>query len=159
MFHALAFGDQDRYLKNPALKHAAPELLENWQTTFNFNIGWTQDDFSYAQSIWPRVSEFVKLLHDSGVTLTAGTDANNPWIVPGDSFHKELELLVVAGISEQEVITIATKNGAELLGIQDRIGTISPNKQADLVLLQRNPYEDITSTREIIWVMQNGHIQ
>lgn len=159
VFHAMAFGDQDSYLKNPALKHASPELVDNWQTTFNFNLGWTQDDFNYAQSIWPRVSKFAKRLHDSGITLTTGTDANNPWVVPGDSFHKELELLVAAGISEREVITIATRNGAELLGIQDRIGTISPYKQADLVLLQRNPYEDITATREIIWVMQNGDIQ
>ena len=159
VFHAMAFGNKDIYLKNPALKDASPELIENWQTAFNFNLGWTQENFSYAQSVWPRVSEFVKRLHDSGVSLTAGSDANNPWAVPGDSFHKELELLVDAGISERDVITIATRNGAELLGVLDQVGTISLNKQADLVLIKSNPYDDISSTRDIVWVMQNGKIQ
>lgn len=159
VFHAMAFGDQDTYLKNPALEYAAPELLTNWQTVFNFNLGWSQDDFKYAHSVWPRFSEFTKLLYDSGVHLTAGSDANNPWIVPGESFHTELELLVKAGIPEKEVIAIATRNGAELLGIQNNVGTISPAKRADIVLLKNNPYDDIRSTRQIIWVMQNGSIK
>lgn len=159
LFHAMAFGDQDAYLANPALEQVAPELVENWRAFFTFNIGWATEDFKYAQSVWPRVAEFTKLLHDSGITLTIGTDANNPWIVPGDSFHRELELLTEAGISERDVITMATRNGADLLGILDTVGTISPQKQADLVLVKDNPFEDITSTRKIVWVMQNGEIQ
>ena len=156
---AMTFGEDDSYLQNLALDQAAPELVENWRTFFNFNIGWTPEDFVYAQSVWPRVEEFTRLLHDSGVHLTVGTDANNPWIVPGESFHTEMELLVQAGLSEQDVITMATKNGAELLGIEDQVGTISPKKQADFVLVKNNPYEDITATRNIVWVMQNGEIQ
>lgn len=159
IFHAMAYGDDEAYLSNPALDQVSPELLENWRTKFNFNFGWTEEDFKYAQSVWPRVEEFTRLLHLSGVHLTVGTDANNPWVVPGDSFHTELELLVQAGISARDVITLATKNGAELLGVIDSVGTISVKKQADLVLVKSNPYEDITSTRKIIWVMQDGEIQ
>ena len=159
IFHAMAFGDDEAYLNNPALDQVSPELTENWRKMFNFNFGWTPEDFEYAKSVWPRVEEFTRLLHSSGVHLTVGTDANNPWVVPGESFHTELELLVEAGISEREVLMLATKNGAELLGVIDKVGTISPEKQADLVLVKSNPYEDISSTRNIIWVMQNGEIQ
>ncbi len=159
IFHAMAFGDGEAYFNNPALDQVSPELIENWRSMFNFNFGWTPEDFEYAKSVWPRVEEFTRLLHRSGVHLTVGTDANNPWVVPGESFHTELELLVQAGISERDVVTLATKNGAELLGVIDSVGTISPEKQADLVLVKSNPYEDIRSTRKIIWVMQNGEIQ
>jgi imidazolonepropionase-like amidohydrolase len=159
LFHAMAFGDQDTYVANPALEQVAPALAANWRAFFTFNIGWAVEDFKYAQSVWPRVAEFVKLLHDFGILLTVGTDANNPWVVPGDSFHRELELLTEAGISERDVITMATKNGADLLGILDTVGTISSQKQADLVLLKANPFLDITATRKIVWVMQNGEIQ
>lgn len=87
---------------------------------------------------------------------TAGTDANSPWIVPGDSYHAELELLAATGIPPLDVLTIATKNGAMALGILDQAGTIAPGKRADLVLLQRDPTKDISATREIAWVMQRG---
>lgn len=70
IFHAMAFGDDDAYLKNPALEQVSPELVENWRTFFNFNLGWTAADFEYAQATWPRVEEFTRLLHSSGVHLT-----------------------------------------------------------------------------------------
>ena len=90
--------------------------------------------------------------------LTAGTDANNPWIVPGDSFHKELELLVRAGIRPLDALTIATRNGAEVLGLLAETGTVTPGKRADLVLLNGDPTKDIRATRQIEWVMKDGRV-
>lgn len=157
-FHAMTYGNDDRYIKNPALADAGAELVDNWTNFFNANLGWTPEDFEYAQSVWPRVQEFTKLLFDSGVKLTAGTDANNPWVVPGESLHTELQLLVDAGIKPRDAIMIATKNGADLLGMSGEIGTLEAGKRADLVLLKHNPYSDISATRSILWVMQNGDL-
>ena len=158
LFHAMSQGDNDRYRRNPALSSMPEEMVMNWSTLFNFNIGWSQEEFEAARRAWPLVLEFTKLLHDQGVMLTAGTDANNPWVVPGDSFHTELSLLSSAGIAELDIMTIATLNGARLLGLEDEIGTVEAGKKADLVLLNANPLDRIENTRSIEWVMQSGTI-
>jgi imidazolonepropionase-like amidohydrolase len=70
------------------------------------------------------------MLYDNGVTILSGTDIPNFDLVPGVSLHHELEILVEAGIPPLEVIKIATKNGAQALGIEEDVGTIEPgNKQ------------------------------
>jgi imidazolonepropionase-like amidohydrolase len=88
--------------------------------------------------------------------ITAGTDANNPWTVAGESFHRELELLVSAGIPPLDVLSIATRNGAKALGRLAEFGTVETGKRADLVLLRDNPLASISATRRVVWVMKNG---
>ncbi|MBX3148270.1 MAG: amidohydrolase family protein, partial [Gemmatimonadales bacterium] len=56
----------------------------------------------------------------------------------------------------REVLRMATRNGAEALGILDQTGTVEVGKQADLLLLDANPEVDIASTRSIVWVMRGG---
>jgi len=158
VFHATFFGNTPFYKNNPMIKELPSTFVENWRTTFNFNIGWNQNHFEEAQKTWTKIQQFVKLLHDNGILLTAGTDANNPWIVPGDSFHQELILLKDCGLSNQEVLKIATLNGAKLLNIEDRIGTIEEGKEADLVLLNSNPMEDIQNTRDINHIILDGKL-
>lgn len=156
VLHSMAHGDDLAYTQNPALDLVAPELVTNWREFFHFNIGWSADHFRQARASYPGVARFTKLLFDRGVMLTAGTDANNPWIVPGDSFHRELELLVDTGIPPLDVLTIATRNGAVALGIEEETGTIEVGKRADLVLLRNDPTRDIKATRDIAWVMKGG---
>lgn len=158
LFHATFFGNTTEYQSNKMLNKLPSELVNNWKTVFNFNMGWTERHFSEAQSTWPKVQQFVMMLHEGGILLTAGTDANNPWIVPGNSFHKELALLKECGLTNVEVLKIATLNGAKLLEIDDRIGTIEKGKEADLVLLNSNPLDDIRSSNDINTVLLNGAI-
>ncbi|CAN5573620.1 hypothetical protein BH23BAC4_BH23BAC4_08610 [soil metagenome] len=77
-------------------------------------------------------------------------------MIPGESLHRELELLVDAGISPGDVLQIATRNGAESLRLLAETGTVEPGKRADLVLLTANPLTDISNTRRIAWVMRGG---
>lgn len=158
VFHATFFGNTTQYKSNEKLNELPAELLNNWKTAFNFNIGWKEQQFSEAQRTWPKVQQFVMMLHEGGILLTAGTDANNPWIVPGNSYHKELALLKECGLTNAEVLKIATLNGAKLLEIDDRIGTIEKGKEADLVLLNSNPLDDIRSSSDINTVLLNGAI-
>ena len=102
-----------------------------------------------GQAIWPIAMDIVRKLHERGVNLAAGTDVGMPWITPGVSFHRELELLVEAGIPTPDVIAIATRNGARGLRNATLFGTIARGLSADLVLLHDDPIADIRNTRSI----------
>lgn len=157
-FHAAFFGNKNLYQTNSYLKYMPEEFVTNWKTTFNFNLGWKEKDFKVAQESWPKVEKFVRMLHQKGIMLTAGTDANNPWIVPGDSFHTELKLLADCGLTNAEVLKIATLNGAKLMNIDNRVGKIEKGYEADLVLLNANPLAEISNTRQIASIFLDGEI-
>src|SRR5918996_486234 len=107
---------------------------------------------------WSKVLQLTKMPHDSGVKILSGSDIPNLELVPGDSLHRELELLVEAGINTSDVIKIATKNGAEALDLINQTGTIEPGKQSDILILSANPIEDIENTKRIDAVISNGRI-
>ena len=73
----------------------------------------------HNQYLWPKVLQLTKMIYENGISILSGTDIPNFDLVPGASMHHELELLVEAGISPLEVIKIATKNGAQALGIEE----------------------------------------
>jgi len=99
----------------------------------------------------------VQRLHRAGVVLVAGTDAPYPGVAQGEGLHRELELLVEAGLSPLEAITSATRNAALLIGAEDW-GTIAPGSVADLLVVDGRPDRDIRRTRDIHMVMQGGRI-
>ncbi|MGQ0640469.1 MAG: amidohydrolase family protein [Gemmatimonadaceae bacterium] len=155
VFEAMAWGDSARITAASDLRYTPPSILAGWKS-FSLTMGWTPDDYTEARRAWPKVLAFTKHLYDAGILLTAGTDMGNPWTVPGASFHRELELLVACGIPPLTVLSIATRNGAQSLGILSDVGTISVGKVADLVALTADPTTDIRNTRRIAWVMQGG---
>jgi imidazolonepropionase-like amidohydrolase len=108
------------------------------------------------QYLWSKVLQLTKMLYDNGVTILSGSDIPNFELVPGASLHHELELLVEAGIPPLEVIKIATRNGAQALGIEENVGTIVPGKQADMMILSDNPIDDISNTKKIEAVVSDG---
>ncbi len=158
-FHAAFYGNTGEYQSNAALDRLPEVMINNWKGAFNFNLGWKDSDYIDAQKTWSKVQNFTKMLFDNGVLLTAGTDANNPWTVPGDSFHRELKLLNECGISTIDVLRIATINGATIINKEQVTGSIRKGKEADLVLLTENPLENIEATRSIELVINNGKIR
>ncbi len=99
----------------------------------------------------------LKKLHDYGVKIALGTD-NMLEVLPGDIVHKELEYYVEAGLTEMEALVTATRNSAEYLGILDKTGTVEEGKNADLILLDSNPLEDIQNINNINTVFKDGGI-
>jgi len=95
-------------------------------------------------------------LDELSAPLIAGTDASNPFVIAGLSLHEELELWVGAGLSPYRALRGATYDAASHRGALDRLGTIEPDKEADLLLLDANPLEDIANTRAIAGVMVKG---
>ena len=116
------------------------------------------EDEPQYQYLWPKVLQLTKMLYDNGVTILSGTDIPNFDLVPGASLHHELEILVEASIPPLEVIKIATRNGAQALGIEEDVGTIEPGKQADMIVLSENPLDDISNTKKIEAVINNGQL-
>jgi imidazolonepropionase-like amidohydrolase len=97
----------------------------------------------------------VRALHAAGVLLLAGSDAPNPGTTHGASIHRELELLVSAGLSASEALAAATANAATAFALPDR-GRIAPGLRADLLLVDGDPTADITATRAIVSVWKGG---
>ena len=116
--------------------------------------GMTDRDRRAADRVWDRYREMVRLLREAGVAILAGTDQ----APDGASLHRELELLVEAGLSPAEAIVAATSRPAAFLGLIDEVGTVEPGKRADLVLLDGDPLADIANTRRIAAVVVGGSL-
>lgn len=155
-FDAMFRGNQPRITDGPDLAYGPLSLQRNWRE-FQLSLGWSEEDFRAAQSLWSNVERFTKHLFDSGVQMTIGTDTPNPWVAPGISLHREMELHVKAGIPIPAVLRMATRDGARSLGFDD-MGTIETGKRADLVLLTANPLADIRNTTAIAMVVQGGAV-
>ena len=87
--------------------------------------------------------------------ILAGTDAPNPGTAHGLSLHRELELLVKAGLPPAPRSRAATSVPAGVFGLRDR-GRIAPGLRADLVLVAGDPTTDITATRDIVAIWKGG---
>jgi imidazolonepropionase-like amidohydrolase len=121
----------------------AEKIKENSQTAQH------RKDFVVAQ-------KNLKLLFDAGVKVGFGTDSGAlPGRIPGFAEHRELELMVQAGLTPMQAITTATGANAKLLHLAER-GTIAVGACADLLILDADPLVDIRNTRKIAAVYHDG---
>lgn len=97
----------------------------------------------------------VRQLRAAGVAILAGSDSGNPGTAPGVAMHREMELLVGAGLTPLEALTAATAGPARAFRLADR-GRIAPGQRADLLLVNGDPTRDITATRDIAGVWKGG---
>jgi imidazolonepropionase-like amidohydrolase len=90
--------------------------------------------------------------------VAVGTDAGGPvgYNFQGYNTVREMELLVEAGLSAMDVMVAATRTGAELIGIADRVGTLAPGKLADFLVLEADPLADIRNLRRMRTVVLGG---
>ena len=112
-----------------------------------------------ADTTFPEWSLFlVNLMHEAGVPVGAGTDTPIAFAAPGYSLHSELEMLVLAGLSPMEALEAATVRPAQFFGRSGEMGTVEVGRLADLVLLSRNPLDDIANTRSVLAVVSKGEL-
>jgi imidazolonepropionase-like amidohydrolase len=98
----------------------------------------------------------LKRAHEHGVLLVTGSDAGNPLIVHGPTVQHELQLWVQAGIPAAGALQAATSNAARLLRAENHIGSIRVGNDADLLIVDGNPLDDITATERISMVVFKG---
>ncbi len=144
--------------QDPALKDVPEEQRQEWDVQGMIRrAGWTDTDFDSFRRSRPKQDLFLRAFAAAGGRVAAGTDAPNQMLVPGHSEHREMELLVRAGLTPREAIWAATRNAAVLLGV-DTLGVIAPGNVADLVVLSQDPLADIRNTRSVQAVMARGHL-
>jgi imidazolonepropionase-like amidohydrolase len=99
----------------------------------------------------------VGSLIEQGVSLLVGSDVflNNPRTLHGVTFHRELELLVMAGLSPTQALAAGTASAAQAFGLEDR-GCVCAGFKADLVLVRGDPTKDILASRDILKVWRDG---
>ncbi len=146
-------------IKNkPYVDLIPPSIVEGWDSYLSKQfLEVTQDKESWKITK-ERLEEFLVMFKDKGGKIIAGTDTPWPYHLPGFSLHRELELLVEAGLTPIEAILTATKYAAEALRQDNNLGTLMEGKRADLVVLNTNPLEDIRAVRDIHRVLKDGKI-
>jgi imidazolonepropionase-like amidohydrolase len=153
------YGARPYWLNDPLLaetfSQAEIKALENPKTPSNAPQTW-------ASGPMPRS---MKRLKAAGLLFALGTDMGGGLSLEHDptpayfgwSSHIEMESMVRAGLTPSEVITAATRNSAHLLGL-DQLGTVAPGKNADFLVLDANPLDNITNTRRISRVYLRGRV-
>jgi hypothetical protein len=102
------------------------------------------------------MQDVVKDLHQAGVTLLVGSDLANPFVMAGRSIHEEMGLFQAAGLSPADALRSATITPATVFGVADRLGTVTAGKTASLLLVRKNPLEDVRNASEIEAVFLRG---
>lgn len=107
--------------------------------------------------LFKKEMEFERAFVQEGGLLLAGPDPTGMGgVLPGFGDQREVELLVEAGFTPLEAIQIATQNGAQFLGQEDRIGSITAGKQADLVIVDGDPLQQISTIENVEFVFKDG---
>jgi imidazolonepropionase-like amidohydrolase len=140
----------------PTLKYVHPLFQSKWLTANKYNKMHSPENIEHFEKYVKFNLLLVNACKKAGVPIVTGTDAGTSSVVNGFSMHDELELLVKAGLTNEEALKSATILPAEWLGIDKITGTIETNKLADLVLLDENPLDNIKNTRKIAGVFVNG---
>ena len=133
------------------------KLQKNW---YIGSIDMAKEEVSENDKIFEDWSmKIVGLFNRNGVKIIAGTDTPIGFLTPGYSLHKELELLVEAGLTPLQALRSATITPAEFFNLENKMGTIEPGKYADLVILDNNPLDSIKNTQNIHMVIAKGEIK
>ena len=110
------------------------------------------------ETVLKNQSLFVGELAKKGALIVTGTDPVSPKILPGYGIHREMELLVDAGLSPMEAIKAATLNASQVLNKENDFGTIEVGKLANLTIVEGNPFLDISNISNTIMVFKRGQL-
>lgn len=129
------------------MSHFSPPLLA--ETKFLRRHWYAPDQYFFG-----AIAQGAATLQRAGGLVGVGSHGE----VPGIGIHWEMQAYAAGGMTPQEVLHAVTMGSAETIGRQDEIGSLTPGKYADLVILQKNPLDDIRNTLSITQVMKNGRL-
>jgi imidazolonepropionase-like amidohydrolase len=149
--------DLDAVLARPEMRFMPRTVRQGWGPATNpYTARFGKESYPGILARYQLLQKLVAAFRGEGVRLLIGTDAMNTGVVPGFSTHDELGELVAAGLTPFEALRAATANAAEFLAITDQRGVVAVGQNADLVLLDANPLENIANSRRIAGVILRG---
>jgi imidazolonepropionase-like amidohydrolase len=152
------FAESPAWLDDPFFtKSISADVLATLKSAEHRKRVASDPDFAKLPGFLETAKRNLKRLVDAGVKVGFGTDTGPPGRFPGFFEQLEMQLMVEAGLTPMQVIQLATKNGAEFLGESKNIGTLEAGRWADLIVLNKNPLEDIRNTRSIEQVFIAGN--
>ena len=156
----IAWLDRDTHASDEYLRYIGPKLRKTYEWRIQRAAQADAAAIEQRHRHYERVAAVLPMLQQAGVTIMAGTDAGflNSFNYPGIGLHDELALYVEKGLTPAQALSAATRAGPAWFAKLDRHGAIGVGKAADLVLLERNPLEDIAATRAIRTVILRGAI-
>jgi hypothetical protein len=139
--------ERDAPQDDPRLQHFSPPLLA--EKKFARRHWYAPDEYVFG-----AIAEGAAAVQRAGGLLGVGAHGE----VPGPGTHWEIQAYTAGGMTPHEALHAATIGSAETIGRQDEIGSLEPGKYADLVILDRDPLDDIRNTLAIAQVMKNGRL-
>lgn len=153
------FGKPAPFLKDPFFtKSVSPSVVQTLESNAYQSKISADPDFAKYPGFLETAKRNLKRLADAGVKYGFGTDTGPPARFPGFFEHWEMQLMVEAGLTPAQVISAATRNSAEFLGVSKDFGTLEPGKWADLIVLGKDPLADIRNTKTIEAVYIAGNL-
>ena len=151
-----AYGESAAVREDPLLRYLHPLMKWQWLEDVDETIAQAPSapERETYREFYRKGLELTAAAHRAGVKILAGTD----YIVAGADLHRELEQLVLAGLTPGEALRAATTAPVEYFGLQDEFGAVAAGKIADLLLLAANPLEDVRNTQRIDAVVFNGNL-
>jgi len=152
------FAERPEWVKSPFFQFVSNQPLKAAVGSDSYRTSVSKDPATETHKKALEIAkQNVRKLRDATALLAFGTDSGaNPYRVPGFAEHRELQLLVDAGLTPLDAIHCATQATAAMLHIDEKTGTIQPGKQADLIVLDGDPSQDIANTEKIEMVFHNG---
>ena len=153
----LTFSQDTSYLDDPGVPLMIPaDALETLRSEEYQNEMAAGPGMERSRGFYETALKNAAAVAAAGIPIAVGTDSSGASRVQGLWEHREMEHLVKAGLTPIQAIQAATVNGARMLGVEDKYGTLQPGKVADLIVLDANPLSDITNSRKIDAVWMNG---
>lgn len=156
MLRSAAYLDTDKLATDPHLSYIPQSIRRTWRDPRDMKKQLPQDSLDFKNLEYEKLASILKTMRRAGVMIMAGTDTGNAYTYPGIDLHRELALLVQAGLSPLDALRSATVEPGKYLGANDTLGSIAPGKLADIVLLSADPLKDIRNTQKIEAVFLEG---
>lgn len=154
-----AYADNLKWLDDPFFVAGfEPAAIAMVRSPENVEKGRKDPDIAKYRAGLEMGKKNLKTLSDAGVKIAFGTDSGIPTRFPGYLEHRELQLMVEAGLTPMKAIVAATGTNAEILGGAKQFGTLQAGRRADFLVLDANPLDDIHNTERLSAVWQSGKI-
>jgi imidazolonepropionase-like amidohydrolase len=152
-----AYADNVKWMDDPffqaGLDPGALQIVRSPQTAEKLR---NDPDIAKYRAGLEMAKKNLKTLSDAGVKIAFGTDSGIPLRFPGYFEHRELQLMVEAGLTPMQAIVAATSTNAEILGGAKQFGTLQAGRAAEFLVLDANPLDDIRNTEKLSAVWQAG---